>query len=248
MDVNPVVAESRKRCFWVLYIVEKGISTRLGRPSSIPDDDIDTEYPAEVVDESITAAGIVSNPIFDPEPLPLGDRYAMIINFSKICSQVYRRLYRAQVVECRSGGNLALAICDLDAELNNWRDKLPFKLWPSTQFYEFMRKYLSERTKDTSLHGICSDAHKYVPIVAHLMYFNCICAIHRPSLIELKSTNLQQTSPQSSYDNSKTVQGNKPSAKDPRVYASAVVCVNAARATLQFVQEFVDFGPANWLW
>lgn len=48
--------ECRRRTFWCAYTLDVHLSVVLGRPQLFHDDDIDTEYPADVEDERLVEA------------------------------------------------------------------------------------------------------------------------------------------------------------------------------------------------
>ena len=248
IEANPVIAESRKRCFWALYFSDKNMSMLLGRPSAIQDYDIDVEYPLELDDEFITETGIITPlPVSGPRGFRI--QFKAVIDFSKICSEVYRRLYSAEAARNRTVKNIACAIGDLDSALIAWRQSLPFPVYPSEEFNSSVQ--LFKTNLGSAMFGIDEKWFRLTQIYLHLTYFNCVCAIHRPGLIELKlaakeeekSRKSRSSSPSSS--STKTgyfAEGEEP---NPRVYASASICVNAARTALQFCQDFGVFDDVN---
>jgi hypothetical protein len=61
-DFNPLERELRKRIFWVVRKMDIYVSTLLGLPQMLSDDDIDQEYPMEVDGDYITSEGITQPP------------------------------------------------------------------------------------------------------------------------------------------------------------------------------------------
>ncbi|KAI5286007.1 hypothetical protein KEM55_000440, partial [Ascosphaera atra] len=59
---NYVEQEMRKRVFWVVRKMDVHVSTVMGLPSMLTDDDIDQEYPLAVDDEYITPTAILPMP------------------------------------------------------------------------------------------------------------------------------------------------------------------------------------------
>lgn len=51
--MSNVEIECRRRTFWCAYTLDVHLSVVLGRPQLFHDDDIDTEYPADVEDERL---------------------------------------------------------------------------------------------------------------------------------------------------------------------------------------------------
>ena len=61
-NFNPIELELRKRIFWVVRKMDVYVSTLLGLPQMVSDDDIDQGYPLPVDDEYITAQRILPMP------------------------------------------------------------------------------------------------------------------------------------------------------------------------------------------
>lgn len=57
-QLNPIDREMRKRLFWALRTVDAYVTTILGLPRTLSDEDVDQELPLEVDDKSITEDGI----------------------------------------------------------------------------------------------------------------------------------------------------------------------------------------------
>jgi hypothetical protein len=53
---KPVARERRRRAFWALYSLEGLLAANLGRPPSLPEDEIDQEYPEDVDMDTILDA------------------------------------------------------------------------------------------------------------------------------------------------------------------------------------------------
>ncbi|KAL6407208.1 transcriptional regulatory protein GAL4 [Ilyonectria robusta] len=60
--LSVVEAQCRRRTFWCAYTLDAYLSVALGRPRSFHDDDIDTELPACVDDDQLTAENIATSP------------------------------------------------------------------------------------------------------------------------------------------------------------------------------------------
>ncbi len=60
--LNPVEQQVRKRTFWALRTMDTYVTTLLGLPKTLRDEDIDQELPCDLGNEFITEAGILSRP------------------------------------------------------------------------------------------------------------------------------------------------------------------------------------------
>lgn len=56
VGLSNIEIECRRRTFWCAYTLDVHLSVVLGRPQLFHDDDIDTEYPADVEDERLVEA------------------------------------------------------------------------------------------------------------------------------------------------------------------------------------------------
>ncbi|PQE06909.1 Fungal specific transcription factor domain-containing protein [Rutstroemia sp. NJR-2017a BBW] len=103
----------RVRLFWILYILEKHISYRSGRPSIIDDDDISCSLPSTQVSDSTTRI----------EPL------IYIAQHARISSRIAKQLASGKSFRQTHAKTLEV-IQELNTELQEWRDSLPPFLQP----------------------------------------------------------------------------------------------------------------------
>ncbi|KAF3937080.1 hypothetical protein ABW19_dt0206857 [Dactylella cylindrospora] len=156
-------AEQRKRIFWIAYMIDKDISLRSGRPSSINDDDINVDLPEE---DAFDGLGMIEL---------TGGRgkvnlFRRNCTFAKLQSKVYMQLYSAKAAK-QSDGELLNTIGNLDRELEEWRDSIPLEFRPE---HEIAPIYMD----------------KALPLVImHFGYFNCLATIHRMSIAHSYWTN-----------------------------------------------------------
>ncbi|KAG9918553.1 hypothetical protein KCV05_g11032, partial [Aureobasidium melanogenum] len=147
-------AEQRRRVFWILYAQEKDLSLRLGRPPMINDDDIDVPLPASI------------QPTNDARTSPhSADRHHLfqkLIMLSKIESRIYSELYSSKA-ESQPASERLKSIVRLNQDIKDWR----LKLLPDVRPGDALTCQPDERAAITLL---------------HLVYHNCILAIHRSPL------------------------------------------------------------------
>jgi hypothetical protein len=60
--LDPVQQEIRKRIFWIIQTMETYVTTLLGLPTTLNDDDIDQDLPLCINDECLGPNGLVPNP------------------------------------------------------------------------------------------------------------------------------------------------------------------------------------------
>lgn len=154
-QLDPVEAEQRRRTFWVIYLVDKDISLRSGRPPSIHDDDVSVEYPAEEPEDG--------NGLIECKDGSQCNLFLLMIKFSRITGKIYAKLYSASAAR-QTDTELLTTIGNLDEELEEWRMSVPEEYRPGCEL---------EPKHD----GIM------IPVlVFHFSYYNALTTIHRMSI------------------------------------------------------------------
>ncbi|KAF7892091.1 hypothetical protein EAF00_008393 [Botryotinia globosa] len=105
--------QHRVRLFWTLYILEKHISYRSGRPSIIDDDDISCPFPSIQLTNNTT--------LIDP--------FSYIVQHARISSRIAKQLASGRPFH-QTHSKILEVIQELNKELQEWRDTLPQFLQP----------------------------------------------------------------------------------------------------------------------
>jgi hypothetical protein len=150
-------------------------------------------------------------------PLPSGEGkcnlFRVMAESALVTTKVYKQLYSTTAGK-KSDGELLTAISQLDKELEEWKDSIPIEFRPGHEIQ-------SQHTPLT-LHIV----------TLHFSYYNCLITIHRMSIQQgYWSTRLAEFA----------IQGRNATALNPRVYNSALICVNAARSTI----DLLKYVPQN---
>ncbi|KAI9730852.1 MAG: hypothetical protein M1834_005570 [Cirrosporium novae-zelandiae] len=117
-DLSPMENRQRRNVFWILYVVEKTLTLRLGRPAVINDDDIDVPLPE---------LGDLWDRTSNPED-NLNIFYHQVM-LSRIESKIYTELYSVRS-QRRAMGDRLRSIALLDKELQEWQEELPLMIRP----------------------------------------------------------------------------------------------------------------------
>jgi hypothetical protein len=117
-SLSPLDSEARKRIFWCQYILDKLLSAATGTPVLLRDDDISTEYPADVDDENLTMQGF--SPTLPGELTKISSALALI-KVSRVLSKALDTLYPAKAIYQLSLTKLHA----LSDELDQWSEELP---------------------------------------------------------------------------------------------------------------------------
>jgi hypothetical protein len=171
----------------------------------------------------------VELPSADPDDnignIPLADGkgkmnlFRLMSEFATIESKVYRRLYSVKASK-QSDGELLNAIGELDEELETWKDNIPIDFRPEHE--------IKASHTPLMLHIV----------VLHFAYYNCLTTIHRMSI-----HHGYWTSRLSNY----AIQGKNAQLLNPRIYSSAVLCVSAARASINLI-KYMPHGDFACVW
>ncbi|CAG8982602.1 hypothetical protein HYALB_00008094 [Hymenoscyphus albidus] len=113
--------ETRKKVFWTLYAIDCFSAALLGLPKLLKEEDIHAEYPSDTDDEYVTEKGF--QPTLPGEYTKISSALALF-RVSRILSKVLDQNYPAAATHELSLQSLML----LDAELNEWSEKLPTHL------------------------------------------------------------------------------------------------------------------------
>ncbi|CAI7580366.1 unnamed protein product [Penicillium glandicola] len=134
-DFNPIERELRKRIFWVVRKMDVYVSTLLGLPQMLSDDDIDQEYPMEVDGDFITSEGITQPPS-NYTPLMAGCNAHT--RLSNIILKVVKYIYPVKNARYRSKSDQRYMVShskirEIERDLQTWMEELPPALRPGTE-------------------------------------------------------------------------------------------------------------------
>ncbi|EHY55478.1 ABC-transporter-regulating transcription factor [Exophiala dermatitidis] len=217
----------RQRVYWIVYIMEKDLSCRIGRPSAIDDDDLELEAALDRVnndpDIAITFTSKADNQKFYA--------FKSMCSLAVIQSKVYRELYRAKS-RIKTAAERLDAISTLDAELQEWKDTFPLEIRPE--------------------HPIqCNRRTKCAIVVLHCGYYHCLSAIHRASAHhELWTAEMSNpfwdvaAAPEDSpITGSESRSREREGGCNPRIQSSYALCLAAARSIVHLSIDFLDHYP-----
>ncbi|KAM3084212.1 hypothetical protein ACMFMF_001570 [Clarireedia jacksonii] len=125
--------------------------------------------------------------------------------------RIYNRLYSAKAL-IKSKTERLKAVGMLDEELQQWRQTVPIEVRPG------------HKPK-------CDLMHMVTVVSMHWQYWQCLITIHRVSLYY---------GPGAVSNDADTSHGEFDLTLNPRVYASAAICVHAARSTIQLLDDLMQ--------
>lgn len=185
------------------------ISLRSGRPAAQDDDDMNIGLPSEEPADQVGTIMVGEGSTVGPGSA--GRRvnlFRKLCEFSQIQSQVYKRLY-AERASRQSDSELLSTIGDLDKQLEDWKDSMPPDVRPEHEIKVPLPYALTL-------------------MILHFAYYNCLTTIHRTSILHGSWTARRSNA-------SATDQPDQ--ALNPRVFMSAALCVNAARASIMLLDK-----------
>ncbi|KAF2805206.1 uncharacterized protein BDZ99DRAFT_466855 [Mytilinidion resinicola] len=145
--------------------------------------------------------------------------FRLLCTFACIESKVYKQLYSVKASK-QSDGELLNTIGELDKELESWKDAIPIDFRPEHE--------IKASHTPLILHVV----------VLHFAYYNCLTTIHRMSV-----HHGYWTSRLSNF----AIQGLNARPLNPRVFSSATLCVQAARASIHLI-KYIPKGDYACVW
>ena len=140
--------EHRHNLFWIVYLLEKGLSMRTGRPSCINDEDITVDLPPMPTDKH----GDPRSPDLEQYLFPSMARLA------RIDGKILTELYAGRQMG-RSRDHELCMVAKLDTELQKWKEYLPLVIRPEAVPYETL-------------------PNQSVCLTLHFAYYNSLSIIH----------------------------------------------------------------------
>ena len=128
---NAIEQEERRRVFWLIRKMDTYVGTMLGLPQMLSEDDIDQQFPTEVLDECIFEDGIRSSPT---NSFPLMKATNAHTKLTGILRKVIRYVYPVKEGNTSSDANYSISharIREIERDLQQWMDALPMELRPS---------------------------------------------------------------------------------------------------------------------
>ncbi|GJE89775.1 fungal specific transcription factor domain-containing protein [Phanerochaete sordida] len=118
--------ELRKRAFWCLVVMDRGMCTILGRPCSIQEEDFDLDYPIECDDEYwVTEDSQQSFKQPSGQPSTVA-HFNEFLKLTRIHVRAMRTIYSLQgAKDLQQPERAQEIITDLDSELNKWEASVP---------------------------------------------------------------------------------------------------------------------------
>ncbi|KAL9085282.1 MAG: hypothetical protein Q9159_004791 [Coniocarpon cinnabarinum] len=145
--------------------------------------------------------------------------FRKMCEFALISSRVYQRLYSVRAQK-QSDGELLNTIGELDQELEAWKDSFPLDFRPEHE----------PTSRDQAL--------MLQVVTVHFGYYNCLNTIHRMSVHHGYWTDRLSNF---------AIHGRNIKPLNPRVYMSAALVVQAARASINLI-KFIPQGDYACVW
>ncbi|KAH8596177.1 fungal-specific transcription factor domain-containing protein [Bisporella sp. PMI_857] len=148
--------QERNSLFWVVYILDKTIALRHGRPPVIDDDEISCTFPH----------GIHGNAIADRGSDVNNDRFDFLltfVQFARLCGKIGKQLYSASALS-RSSQDLLSIAATLSDDLSRWCKSIPSAIRPGAGFRSL---------------GVPTDVPFIQALILNFNYHYGVCAIYR---------------------------------------------------------------------
>jgi hypothetical protein len=143
---TPIEQQTRSRLFWVLRKMDIYVSTLLGLPCGIADDDIDQEMPLEIDDEYLLEGTSLPQPA---QRLALMAATNAHIKLTGILKKIVAYVYPVKGVEQTINGSSKVylvedgKISEIEVALQRWVDTLPETFHPSAPASDRLSRYVN---------------------------------------------------------------------------------------------------------
>ncbi|KAI0875064.1 hypothetical protein GGS24DRAFT_308758 [Hypoxylon argillaceum] len=140
IKLDPIESETRRRVFYICRQMDTYVSALLGFPLLLNEDDIDQLLPTAVDDQFITKEGITAPPPDTPSYI---DAFNAHVKLMDLLSKVVKNVYPLKRIDPKvvDGDESQYAsymisyarIKELEEELQQWNEKLPFAWRPNPE-------------------------------------------------------------------------------------------------------------------
>lgn len=164
MQYSVAMNETWRRTWWVAYSLEREMSTMLGRPAAVQDEDFDVESPLEVDDKYLIDGEQDSVPT-QPASKPAGiSGFVSSLKLDEIMGRTLRTIYAIGKAKVSRGlvgkGWDQFIVAEIDSSLNQWLDTVP----------KHLRYNPSEKNDEWLLQSS----------MLYCKYYYCQILVHRP--------------------------------------------------------------------
>ncbi|ORY07861.1 hypothetical protein K493DRAFT_273228, partial [Basidiobolus meristosporus CBS 931.73] len=163
--------ETRKRTWWVCYLIDRFSSVCVGRPVSIDDQQFDTPLPSLTDDDLLTPNGVSPRTGLSLRP------FHEVIKLHELIGRILSTMYIVRTPKTRNYQKSCTSLIDLDSELNVWLNSLPADL-----AYVPTNYITGNLPKSPTL------------IYAHVWYHCALILLHRPFVLRPESSATSQSS------------------------------------------------------
>ncbi|ORY07866.1 hypothetical protein K493DRAFT_201670, partial [Basidiobolus meristosporus CBS 931.73] len=163
--------ETRKRTWWVCYLIDRFSSVCVGRPVSIDDQQFDTPLPSLTNDDLLATVDVSPRTGLSLRP------FHEVIKLHKLIGRILSTMYIVRTPKTRNYQKFRTSLIDLDSQLNVWLNSLPADL-----------AYVPAN------YGTGNPPKSPTLIYAHAWYHCALILLHRPFVLRPESSSTSQSS------------------------------------------------------
>lgn len=227
--LTPIEQQTRRRIFWVIRKMDIYVSTMLGLPGSIADDDIDQELPLDIDDSCLLEDRILPQPYGQVAPMAATVAHIRLLSILK---KITTFVYPIKGAEQRIAGNSRVYFVDhstiheIEVSLKTWLDELPESLKSPVQVSERVARHVQYFTSHKCWLTLCRSS-----CLLRTSFYHVRLLLYRPFTHNLSNAEGSSRS------------------QDQRQAAAAAACLSAAKHIVHITEEMKDgslLAPGHW--
>lgn len=125
-NLDPVQQETRKRIFWVIQTMETYVTTLLGLPTMLSDEDIDQEMPSCTNDDYLNADGLIPMSAHAISTIPAVNAHIKLIGIMRnVVHDIYPRVKQLGSKSSEPYRVSYTRVIKIEGELDRWFQSIP---------------------------------------------------------------------------------------------------------------------------
>jgi hypothetical protein len=125
-NLDPVQQQTRKRIFWVIQTMETYVTTLLGLPTTLSEEDIDQEMPSCTNDDYLNAGGLTPMSVHVTSTIPALNAHIKLIGIMRnVVHDIYPRVKQLGSKSTEPYRVSYIRVTKIEGDLDQWFQSIP---------------------------------------------------------------------------------------------------------------------------